>query len=49
MAKSKLVEEPVHEEAKPTQKVVEPAPVVEEKKEEKVVADPGNTTRAFRQ
>lgn len=49
MAKSKLVEEPVHEEAKPTQKVVEPTPVVEEKKEEQVVADPGNTTRAFRQ
>ena len=49
MAKSKLVEEPVHEEAKPTQVVVEPAPVVEEKKEEQVVTDPGNTTRAFRQ
>lgn len=49
MAKSKLVEEPVHEEVKPTQVVVEPAPVVEEKKEEQAVADPGNATRAFRQ
>lgn len=49
MAKSKLVEEPVHEEAKPTQVVVEPTPVVEEKKEEQeVVQYPGNTTRAFR-
>lgn len=48
MAKSKLVEEPVQEEAKPTQKVVEAAPVVEQKKEE-VVAEPGHATRAFRQ
>ncbi len=46
MAKSKLVEKPVEEEAKPVQKA--PAPVVEQKKEE-AIADPGNTTRAFRQ
>jgi hypothetical protein len=46
MAKSKLVEKPVEEEVKPVQKA--PAPVVEEVKEE-VVADPGNTTRGFRQ
>ncbi len=46
MAKSKLVEQPVQEEAKPVQKA--PAPVVEEVKEE-VVQDPGNTTRGFRQ
>lgn len=46
MAKSKLVEKPLEEEAKPVQKA--PAPVVEEVKQE-VVADPGNTTRAFRQ
>lgn len=49
MAKSKLVEEPIHEEAQPTQVVAEPTPVIEEKKEEQVVVDPGNTTRAFRQ
>ena len=49
MAKSKLVEKPVHEEVKPTQVIVEPAPVVEEKKEEQAVAAPGNATRAFRQ
>lgn len=46
MAKSKLVEKPVEEEVKPVQKA--PAPVVDEVKEE-VVADPGNTTRGFRQ
>jgi hypothetical protein len=49
MAKSKLVEEPIHEEAKPTQVVVESAPVVDEEKKEEVVQYPGNTTRAFRQ
>jgi hypothetical protein len=46
MTKSKLVEETIQEEAKPSQKA--PAPVVEQKKEE-AIADPGNTTRAFRQ
>lgn len=50
MAKSKLIEEPIHEEAQPTQVVVEHTPVVEEKQEEKpVVQYPGNATRAFRQ
>jgi hypothetical protein len=49
MAKSKLVEQTTEEEVKPTQVVAEPTPVVEEKKEEQVVADPGNNTRAFRQ
>lgn len=49
MAKSKLVEKPIHEEVKPTQVIVEPTPVVEEKKEEQAVAAPGNATRAFRQ
>jgi hypothetical protein len=50
MATSKLVEKPVQEEAQPTQVVVEPAPVVEEKKEEQeVVQYPGNPTRGFRQ
>lgn len=50
MAKSKLIEEPVHEEAQPTQAVVELTPVVEEKKEEQVVVQyPGHATRAFRQ
>ena len=49
MATSKLVEKTTEEEVKPTQVVAEPTPVVEQKKEEQVVADPGNTTRAFRQ
>jgi hypothetical protein len=50
MAKSKLVEQTTEEEVKPTQVVVEPTPVVEEKKEEQeVVQYPGNATRGFRQ
>jgi hypothetical protein len=50
MATSKLVEKTVQEEVKPTQAVVEPTPVVEEKKEEQAVVQyPGNATRGFRQ
>jgi hypothetical protein len=50
MATSKLVEKTTEEEVKPTQVVVEPTPVVEEKKEEQeVVQYPGNPTRGFRQ
>ncbi len=49
MATSKLVEKTIEEEVKPTQVVVEPTPVVEEKKEEEAVKYPGNPTRAFRQ
>ena len=50
MATSKLVEKTIEEEVKPTQVVVEPTPVVEEKKEEQeVVQYPGNATRGFRQ